>query len=273
MDKKRTKKTKSKTANKIKTGSLIKWNIVMAALHALQGIVVLVLSKGGGWPISTNYLTLDKVAEQAADRPVLVQASQHLFDVNLAYLVAAFFFMSALAHGVIATVYRKRYIADLGKGINRARWVEYSFSASTMMVAIGLLSGIYDLSTLMMIFALVHIMNLMGLVMEIHNQGAKKVNWLSYSVGTFAGIVPWIVFGLYVWGATVYGAEGVPGFVYWIYLSIFLFFNCFAVNMYLQYKKRGKWADYLYGERVYMILSLVAKSALAWQVFAGTLRP
>ena len=27
------------------------------------------------------------------------------------------------------------------------------------------------------------------------------------------------------------------------------------------------------GERTYMLLSLFAKSALAWQVFAGTLRP
>jgi len=43
--------------------------------------------------------------------------------------------------------------------------------------------------------------------------------------------------------------------------------------MFLQYKKIGKWKDYLYGEKVYIILSLVAKSALAWQVFAGTLRP
>jgi len=31
--------------------------------------------------------------------------------------------------------------------------------------------------------------------------------------------------------------------------------------------------DYLYGERAYIILSLVAKSLLAWQIFVGTLRP
>lgn len=43
--------------------------------------------------------------------------------------------------------------------------------------------------------------------------------------------------------------------------------------MYLQYKKVGKWENYLHGEKVYILLSLVAKSALAWQVFAGTLRP
>jgi hypothetical protein len=43
--------------------------------------------------------------------------------------------------------------------------------------------------------------------------------------------------------------------------------------MILQYKKIGPWKDYLYGEKVYVLLSLVAKSALAWQVFVGTLMP
>jgi len=52
-----------------------------------------------------------------------------------------------------------------------------------------------------------------------------------------------------------------------------VFYNVFAVNMLLQYRRLGRWRDYLYGERVYMLLSLTAKSALAWQVFAGTLQP
>ena len=43
--------------------------------------------------------------------------------------------------------------------------------------------------------------------------------------------------------------------------------------MVLQYKKIGPWRDYLFGEKMYVVLSLVAKSALAWQIFAGTLRP
>lgn len=49
--------------------------------------------------------------------------------------------------------------------------------------------------------------------------------------------------------------------------------NLFPVNMVLQYKKVGRWKDYLYGERGYIMLSLVAKSLLAWLVFAGTLQP
>ena len=78
---------------------------------------------------------------------------------------------------------------------------------------------------------------------------------------------------IYFVSAAVDPTNKVPGFVYGIMVSIFLFFNCFAVNMVLQYKKVGPWRDYLFGEKVYIILSLTAKSALAWQVFGGTMRP
>ncbi|MCA9333747.1 heliorhodopsin HeR [Candidatus Saccharibacteria bacterium] len=262
-----------KTKSKITYKSLNNWNKTMAALHALQGVLVLVLARDVSFPISTSYLTLDPLASQANGQPALVDATRNIFDINLAYLVAAFFFMSAIAHILVATVYRSTYEANLKRGLNKARWYEYSISASTMMVAIAILSGVYDFSSLIMIFMLVAIMNGMGLMMEIHNQTTKKTDWTSFIIGIKSGIVPWIVIGLYFWGANTYGSGQIPTFVYWIYGSLFVFFNCFAINMYLQYKKIGKWADYLYGERVYMILSLVAKSALAWQVFFGALRP
>jgi hypothetical protein len=118
-------------------------------------------------------------------------------------------------------------------------------------------------------------MNLMGLVMEVQNQGAKKVNWLTYWIGCLAGIVPWIVFTLFM--SLVQTRMAAVEYLHlytFIYASMFIFFSSFRrINMYLQYKKTGKWSDYMYGERTYMILSLVAKTALAWQVFAGTLRP
>lgn len=67
------------------------------------------------------------------------------------------------------------------------------------------------------------------------------------------------------------GTNEVPGFVYGIVGSLFVFFMSFALNQWLQYRRIGKWADYGYGEKVYLVLSLVAKSALAWQIFGGSL--
>ncbi len=246
--------------------SLRKFNLEMAFLHAIQGVAILVLSKNFRLPVTGSYLTFDKASQS------LQPATANLFTMPIPLLIAVFLFLSAAAHLIIATVYNKRYNAGLAKGINRARWIEYSISASLMMVAISMLVGVYDFVSLVMIFALVAIMNLLGLVMEVHNQTTKKTNWLSYWVGCLAGIVPWFAIGFYFWLSADKGSAP-PAFVYWIFVSIFVFFNCFAINMVLQYKKIGPWKDYLFGERAYVILSLVAKSALAWQVFAGTLRP
>jgi len=245
------------------------FNLIMSALHLVQAFLVYFLSSPdkGVAPITINYLRFDPVLTK------LFPATQEVFSVNLAWFVVIFFLMSSVAHLYIATVYREKYEANLKLGINKVRWFEYALSASVMMIAISLLSGIYDLSSLIMIFSLDAIMNLLGLAMEKVNQGEKKLDWFTYILGCIAGIVPWIVFGIYVYGSSKYGGGNIPTFVYWIYISIFLFFNSFAINMVLQYKKVGPWKDYLYGEKTYIILSLVAKSLLAWQVFGGTLRP
>ena len=146
---------------KLTVKHLIKLNLIAACLHAVQAVAVVLLSdpQRGNWTVTGNYLTLSPESRTGA--PVLVPATHDLFTVNLAYLVAAFFVLSSAAHLIVATVYSKRYAKDLKNGLNRVRWIEYSLSASTMMVGIGLLSGIYDLSSLLMMFGLTAIMNLM----------------------------------------------------------------------------------------------------------------
>jgi len=245
---------------------LRKLNIVAGFLHLTQGIAVLLLSKNFLLPISGSYLKFNPISQS------LEPTTQFLFNLSLPLLVAIFLFICAVAHFTIAAVYNKQYNSQLKQGINAARWIEYSLSASVMIVGIALMVGIYDAMSLLMLFALVAIMNLLGLVMEVHNQTTKKTNWISFLVGCLAGLVPWVVIAFYLWLGAANGSSA-PTFVYWIFVSIFIFFNCFAINMVLQYKKVGPWKNYLYGELAYIILSLVTKSLLAWQVFAGTLRP
>jgi hypothetical protein len=142
-----------------------------------------------------------------------------------------------------------------------------------MIVLIGMLVGVWDLGAIILIFAVNAAMNLFGIMMEYHNQYTEKTNWTSFIFGSLAGIVPWIVILVYFLSAVNSGEAKPPAFVYAIIPTIFVFFNIFAVNMVLQYKKVGPWKDYLFGERVYIILSLLAKTALAWMIFAGTLAP
>lgn len=243
------------------------FNLFMAALHFAQGALMLALSNDFSLPIISSYLSFDP--------SVRMLAPEYLTVANLPIgpAIATFLFLSSLAHLVISLpgVYQW-YERNLKKGMNIARWVEYSFSSSVMMIIIAMLVGVYDLSALILLFAVNAGMILFGWMMELHNQTTKTTNWTAFIFGSILGIVPWIIVALYLIGS-VSDTAGPPNFVYGIFFSIFVFFSIFAVNMALQYGKIGPWKKYLYGEYAYIILSLVAKSLLAWQVWAGTLRP
>jgi len=239
----------------------LRWyNVVMGAFHALQGVVILLLANGFALPVTATFME----AQPGAEPPRL----RTLFEIRLAWGVAAFVFLSALAHWLLATprLY-EWYCRNLLRQRNYARWIEYALSSSVMVVLIALLTGIGDVAALGAIFGVNAAMILFGLLME-HYESPGRPNWLSFVFGCLAGAVPWIMIAVYLWSPGV--AAEPPAFVYGIFFSLFVFFNVFAVNMVL-YKQVGKWRDYLYGETVYVFLSLTAKSLLAWQVFAGTL--
>lgn len=243
------------------------WNLAMAALHLVQGAIMLAISSDFTLPVTAAFVEMDPGTESLEPR------LRTLFDVRLAPVIAAFLFLSAVAHVAVSLPrLHDWYRANLDRGINYARWIEYAFSASLMIVVIAMLVGIYDVVALLFIFGLNAGMILFGWTMERHNQSTRTTDWTAFVFGCIAGALPWVGIAIYLLGAGGDGGD-VPGFVYGIFVSIFLVFNVFAVNMFLQYRRIGPWRDYLFGEFVYILLSLTAKSALAWQVYAGTLQP
>jgi hypothetical protein len=242
------------------------WNAGMGVLHLVQGIAMVALSNAYTLPVYSNFASWNPATRS------LEPSAAVLFQIRLGPAVALFMFMSALAHFLVSTVLYKWYVEKLRHKINYVRWYEYAFSSSVMIVLIVMFFGIYDYGALVAIFGLNGMMQMFGLMMELHNQTTKKTNWTSYVLGCIAGGIPWLILASFFIGSLVTSGDKPPTFVFYIAVSIFFFFNIFALNMVLQYKKVGPWRDYLYGERVYILLSLVAKTLLAWQVFAGTLR-
>lgn len=242
---------------------LRRYNLVAAAVHAVQAALVLALANDFTLPVTATYLE-GPPGTTPADQVVL-------WDLPVALGVALFFALSAVAHLLIVSPWlSERYISGLAEGHNYFRWIEYSLSSSVMIVLIAQLVGIADVAALIAIFGVNASMILFGWLQEKYQQPGDG-GWLPFAFGCVAGVVPWLAVVIYVVapGATS-GAEP-PAFVYGIIVSLFIFFNVFAINQWLQYRQIGRWRDYLVGERAYITLSLVAKSALAWQVFAGTL--
>lgn len=255
--------------------SLRRWNRFLAIAHFAQFVLMIVVS-------STTVLfepvvpTVRPIIENGTFAGI-EETAVLLLSVPLAYVIASFFLMSAIAHASAGWLLRGRYEAWLARGMNPLRWVEYAFSSTVMIVAIAYVSFITDFPALVAIAGCNVAMNLFGWSMEAANEGRAKPDWKHFIFGCIAGIVPWLaIFSVLL----AYGAQeglpaeaGIPGFVYVIIASLFVAFNIFAITMVLQYRKVGRWRDYLYGEKTYMVLSLVAKTLLAWQVWSGTLRP
>lgn len=238
------------------------YNLVAGCLHLVQAAAIVVLANAFSLPIRAAYMT-------GPPGPTVGSQVVTVFNLRFAWAIAAFFALSALAHFSVAGPRWASYQDQLRKSRNPYRWLEYSLSASIMIVLISMLVGINDIAALAALIGVNASMIGFGWIQERYEAPGAGLGpfWL----GCVAGAVPWIAITIYLVGP---GADQhPPGFVYGIFFSLLVLFNCFAVNQWLQYKQLGRWKDYLFGERTYITLSLVAKSLLAWQIFASTLAP
>ncbi len=232
------------------------WNIVVGLVLAVQAVIIAVLTNNFALPVTATFMN---------GPPGTAPELRHLFDIATGWGVFTFLAISAAALLIIASPLAfSWYKRNLLQNRNYGRWIEYFFSSSIMIVLIAQITGISDIAALLAIFGINACMILFGALQEKYEEPGKP-SWLPFWFGSFGGIIPWIAIAIYVWAPGLSASP--PGFVYGIIFSLFIFFNCFAINMVLQYKQTGPWRDYLFGEKVYIILSLTAKALLAWQVF------
>ncbi len=246
------------------------YNIVAGSLHLVQALgfayVLTLLTSQVTFAVTADYLNGPPGVPVPPERVTL-------FDVNVGMGVVAFLALSAFFHFLISSPwFFPRYSAGLQRNQNYFRWVEYSLSSSIMIWLIAQITGITDIAALFSIFAVNAAMIMFGALQEKYETPGNG-KFLPFIFGSMVGVVPWIVILIYFIAPGSTSEASPPAFVYGIIISLFLFFNTFAVNQVLQYRQVGGWRDYLRGERAYITLSLVAKTALAWQVFSGAIIP
>ncbi len=132
---------------------LRRFNLIMGALHLLQGILMIVLSNDTTYPVYTNFLSFNTETFSLSPDPQLV------YDLRFGPAVALFLLISAVAHFYLATVGYDRYVSNLKRGMNPVRFYEYALSSSWMIVLIGMLSGIWDLGAMIALFGVNAMMN------------------------------------------------------------------------------------------------------------------
>lgn len=246
------------------------YNLVAAVAHLGQALamvsIIAALDAQANFPVTADYMAGPPGSPIPAERV-------ELFTVNMGFGLIGFLLLSAFFHFLVASpAFFTRYKNGLLANHNYFRWAEYSLSSSIMIFLIAQLTGVTDFNALVTIFALNASMILFGALQEKYEKpGTKKL--LPFIFGSMVGVVPWFAVVLNTLQPGSTNDAETPGFVVVIIVSIFVLFNTFALNQWLQYRQVGKWASYLQGERSYITLSLVAKTLLAWQVFSGVLAP
>ena len=198
--------------------NLKKWNFIMGCLHLIQGAVILFLSQKRLFEFTFTFpqISVSPVPSGQAPIPMIQFVAEKGFGLNLGYLLALFLFISAVAHFVtISKPVFPWYVRNLTQRMNLIRWWEYALSSSIMIVVIAALCNITDASIIILLFAVNACMNLFGAMMEKHNSALRqlselknkddknrgkteyKTDWTAFLYGCFAGLIPWVVMGIY----------------------------------------------------------------------------
>lgn len=241
------------------------WNFVLAFVYAAQAVAIVLLSQDKFAAVTTNYLTTDPIS---GDGSVLVSATRHLFDVNIAYALAVVLALSAITHLALATIRRRRYEAALEKRINLTRWYDYALTVGLLTAVVASLVGITNAATLLLIFGVTAVASLIGRIQEADAPASR----IGYLLGAKAGLLAWVAIGLSIWGLHQYGEGSLPSYVYYLVESALVLLVAFGLNVWLTLRAQGRWASYNFGETAYSLIALVLKSAIAWQVFFGLLK-
>jgi hypothetical protein len=242
------------------------WNRVAASLHLVQFCIMAIAAVQV--PGFRDFRVPVTYAHYVMGVDGLKSETGQFGVARVAFFIPPFFLLSAVFQG-LTTVgrFNRIYNADLDRGVNRFRWYEYALSSGIMICLIASFVGITDLCALINIFVVNACMNLFGMSMELSNSG-QGVNWLPFVYGCIAACPPWIS----IFTSLALGGSP-PDFVYAIFVTYFVMFSLFPANMVLYFVRVGPWREYRFGEYVYIMLSLTAKTVLGWMVFGGLNAP
>jgi len=225
------------------------------------------LMSGASYQLTVSYLAKDNLASKT--NTVFAPASHALFDVQLKWLVVIIMLLAAVVPYLYLMQLQKNYLQGLKNKVLPLRWLDMAVTSALMVEVIALLSGIQDIFVLKLIAGLMVVTCALGYLAEKQNADSKKPVWPTFIVSLATGSLPWILIGVAALATPFYSAVRAPWYVYGLYISSLGSFALFAKNQVRNYKKVGKWKDYLFVERNYLAISFFAKVAFAVILIMG----
>ncbi len=245
------------------------YNRVAGILHLLQAI-------GLGTTLAFVENQVLYSVNRSFSLPAGVTAAENganeLFRVNLGLGLVFALALSASFHLLISSrFFFDRYSRGLRLNRNNFRWTEYSINASVLLFLAAQMSGIGNVVSLIAIFALSTSMVLFGALQEKYEQPGSQ-GFLPFIFASLFGLVPWVIIGT-GFVTTQNSTSAIGSFASQAVALLFAFFVAFGLNQFFQFKRIGRWKDYLRGERMFILLSLLSKTGLVYLLVDAVLLP
>ena len=256
------------------SSKLKKWNYWLAALYAAQAVAIVALGSKAAAPITVQYPSVDTLASEAAGHQVISGAFRQLFSMEFGWMVATFLIVFATLRYMAGRKTRVQDQPGADRATSAMRWLSFGLGGGLVVATIALLSGIYELGTLLLLFASTVVSCALAFAAEVvidKNKGMwTRLARLLGNLSVVGLVVPWVVFAMAAIGAAMWNGH-LPMYMYSIYGCVALLFLGTMLATYFYFARQGRWADPLYAERSFMLLEFLTASFLAWQVFAGVL--
>jgi hypothetical protein len=277
--------------------SYIKLNYFAIFGHLVSAITMIILYKNTlVIPYTETYLAWNKISDNSTctlggrtfdtsdgkfcisstTKPVSCNDDDDCYGIDLGWLIISFHLLSFFFQSFAAftnfkgPIFGYRYSDMIDSNKNPLRFIEYSFSASIMLIAIALLNGVTDINLITSIGVLTAACQLCGLAVEyVENIIIKRLlhftGWLQFCWAY--GIIGHAFFKS-VEAANDNDGTGPPSFVYVIVILLFLLYASFGL---VQFTELVTILNPYTKEKAYVILSLTAKLLLGWMIFSNVL--
>jgi hypothetical protein len=194
-----------------------------------------------------------------------VSTEKQNFTLPMTWLVATFFFLSAFFHIGNSVLWWKYYISYMEEQQSPFRWMEYTLSASVMILIVSYGAGVRIDVDLFMLFVLIATTMFFGHLTEVINKrSTTEDKWTlplgqrltPHLMGYLPQISAWVVI-VYTFTSNSGDAPDFVTAIIWTELALFFSFGFVQLTVILRPPSK-----YVQGEVAYQVLSLLSKGLL-----------
>jgi hypothetical protein len=263
-----TKETKVKRVTReLTAATLRRWHGVSAAIFAVLAVAAGSVMKPEAYPITLGYLAPDALL--STKTTVFAPAYHVLYDLEMRWAVVAILLLSA----VFSLLRMTRLSATETRGrtvrILPWRWVDWAITGAAMVGVTALVNGAHDAVTIKLLGIVTIFSVVFAWLAERESAGTGRVVKATAWASFFSVLVVLLSLAAYALGTPVYGMVRAPWYTYALVAGTVVAALAIGWNLLNSLRATGKWANYLYVERNYLLFNLLAKASFALILIVG----